>query len=84
MPKALILINTDVGAEEDVLNILKDIESVKNACIVYGIYDLFVEVEAESIDKIKEVVTSKIRKIPKVRSTITMIVVSSNSKQSVS
>lgn len=79
MPKALILINTDVGAEEEVLHIVKNVDGVKNVSLVYGIYDLFVEIEAESVDKLKDIITSKIRKIPKVRSTITMIVVSSNS-----
>lgn len=80
MPKALILINIDTGAEEEILNTVKSIDGVKNVNLVYGVYDLFVEIEAEDITKLKNIVTTKIRKIPKVRSTITMIVVSSNSK----
>lgn len=80
MPKALILINTEVGAEEEVLNSIKNLEGVRNASLVYGIYDLFVEVEAESVEKLRDIVTSKIRKTPKVKSTITMIVVSTNLK----
>lgn len=80
MPKALILINTEVGAEEEVLQSVRSIEGVKNACIVYGVYDLFVEIESETIDKLKDIVTNRIRKLPKVRSTVTMIVVSSNTK----
>lgn len=80
MPKALILINTEVGAEEEVLESIKSLENVKNASLVYGIYDLFVEIEAESVEKLKDIITSRIRKIPKVKSTVTMIVVSTNSK----
>jgi|UniRef100_A0A7J2T8I9 DNA-binding Lrp family transcriptional regulator len=79
MPKALVLINTEIGAEDEVLAQIKNIEEVKEAYIVYGIYDLFAKVEAESIEKLKDVVSSKIRRLPKVKSTITMIVVSSAS-----
>ncbi|MCC6015491.1 MAG: Lrp/AsnC ligand binding domain-containing protein [Desulfurococcaceae archaeon] len=82
MPRALILINTEVGAEEEVLDMVRKIEGVQNASLVYGIYDLFVEIEAESIEKLKDVITSKIRKIPKVKSTVTMIVVSTSVKPS--
>jgi|UniRef100_A0A7C4BBM9 DNA-binding Lrp family transcriptional regulator len=79
MPKAFVLINTEIGAEDEVLAQIKNIEEVKEAYIVYGIYDLFAKVEAESIEKLKDVVSSKIRRLPKVKSTITMIVVSSAS-----
>uniref|UniRef100_A0A7C2ZSD6 Lrp/AsnC family transcriptional regulator n=1 Tax=Ignisphaera aggregans TaxID=334771 RepID=A0A7C2ZSD6_9CREN len=81
MPKALLLINTEVGAEEEVLNAIRNVEGVTNASLVYGIYDLFVEIEADSVDKLKDIITSNIRKLPKVRSTITMIVVSSVTKK---
>lgn len=77
MPKALILVNTEVGAEEEVLNIVKSIDGVKNVSLVYGIYDLFIEIEADDVNKLKDIITTKIRKIPKVKSTITMVVVSS-------
>lgn len=76
MPEALVLINTDVGAEDEVLEQVKSINGVKEAYIVYGIYDLYAKIEAESIEKLKDIVSSKIRKLPKVRSTITMIIVS--------
>jgi len=75
MPKAIVLINTDIGAEEEVLNQLIAIGGVKEAYIVYGVYDIVAKVEAETTEKLKEIVTSKIRKIPKVRSTLTMIIV---------
>lgn len=75
MPKAIVLINTDIGAEEEVLNQLSNLEGVKEAYIVYGVYDIVAKVEAETTEKLKEIVTSKIRKIPKVRSTLTMVIV---------
>jgi DNA-binding Lrp family transcriptional regulator len=79
MPEALVLINTEIGAEDEVLAQIKSIEEVKEVYIVYGIYDLFAKIEAESVEKLKDVISSKIRRLPKVKSTITMIVVSSAS-----
>ncbi len=80
LPKALILVNTEVGAEEEVFETIRNLEGVKNVSLVYGIYDLFIEIESDNVEKLKDIITSKIRKIPKVKSTITMIVVSTDVK----
>jgi DNA-binding Lrp family transcriptional regulator len=72
-----VLINVELGAEEEVKKALEQIEGVKEANIVYGVYDLVVKIEAPNIDKIKEIVTWKIRRLERVRSTLTMIVVES-------
>jgi len=74
MPLAFVLINSEIGAEDEVLKELKKIENVKEAYVVYGVYDIVAKVEAETMDKLKEVVTWKIRRLDKVRSTLTMIV----------
>ncbi|MBS7643314.1 Lrp/AsnC ligand binding domain-containing protein [Candidatus Bathyarchaeota archaeon] len=75
MPIAFVLINAEIGAEDDVLNQLKKLKNVKEAYVVYGVYDIIAKVEAESMDKLKEVVTWHVRRLDKVRSTLTMIVV---------
>ena len=74
MPLAFVLINTEIGSMEDVLQILNDLPNVKEAYMVYGVYDIIAKVEAESMTKLKEIVTWKIRRIDKVRSTLTTIV----------
>ncbi|RLG77114.1 MAG: Lrp/AsnC family transcriptional regulator [Thermoprotei archaeon] len=81
MPEAIVLINTDIGAEEEVLNQLMNVEGVKEAYIVYGVYDIIAKVEAPTTEKLKEIITLSIRKIPKVRSTLTMIVVETKLRQ---
>jgi DNA-binding Lrp family transcriptional regulator len=43
--------------------------------IVYGTYDIVVKVEAEALEKIRDIVTNKIRRLPDIRTTVTMIVV---------
>jgi DNA-binding Lrp family transcriptional regulator len=45
MPKAFVLINAEIGFEDEVLKSLKKIENVKEAYMVYGIYDIIVRVE---------------------------------------
>lgn len=77
MPSAFVLINTEIGAEEEVVNELKKIAYIKEAYVVYGVYDIVAKVEADSMEKLKEVVSWSIRRLEKVRSTLTMLVVSS-------
>ncbi|MEM3627345.1 MAG: Lrp/AsnC ligand binding domain-containing protein [Candidatus Bathyarchaeia archaeon] len=75
MPTAYVLVNTEIGSEADVLRDLKKVEGVEEAFAVYGVYDIIARVRAESMDKLKEIVTWRIRRLDKVRSTLTMIVV---------
>jgi DNA-binding Lrp family transcriptional regulator len=75
MPKALVLINTEPGCEGEVLKGLKRIEGVEEAYAAYGVYDIILKVGAGSQDKLKEVITQRIRRLDKVRSTLTMIII---------
>ena len=75
MNLAYVLINTEMGSEERVTNDLNKIEEVKKVYKVYGVYDLIVRVEAETIEKLKTVLSDSIRTLENVRSTLTMIVV---------
>ena len=79
MPSAFVLINTEIGAENEVLKDLKGIEGVEEAYAVYGVYDIVAKVRAETMDKLKEIVTWNIRRLDKVRSTLTMIVIEESS-----
>jgi len=74
MPLAFVLINAEIGAEDEVLKSLSKISNIKEAYLVYGVYDIVAKVEAESMAKLKEIVTWNIRRLDKVRSTLTMIV----------
>jgi DNA-binding Lrp family transcriptional regulator len=75
LPLSFVLINADLGAEDDLLKDLRGIEFVKDVYIVYGVYDIVVKIEADTLEKVKETITWKIRRLEKVRSTLTMIVV---------
>ena len=75
MPQAFVLVNADLGAEEDLLKKLREIPNVKEVYVVYGVYDIVARVEADTMEKVKETITWNIRRLDKVRSTPTMIVV---------
>jgi DNA-binding Lrp family transcriptional regulator len=75
MSIAFVLINTDLGEGEEVEKALKGIPEVQNVYGVYGVYDFVVRLEADTMQELKEVITSKIRRLSHVRSTLTMIVV---------
>ncbi|HVB11675.1 MAG TPA: Lrp/AsnC ligand binding domain-containing protein [Nitrososphaerales archaeon] len=74
---AFVLINADLGAEEDLVRELRGIDHVKEVYVVYGVYDIVAKIEADTMEKVKETITWKIRRLEKVRSTLTMIVVES-------
>ena len=73
MPRAFVLINVESGSEEEVLKELKPIEGVVESYFSYGVYDIITKVKAESMEKLKEMVTRKIRSISRVRSTLTLM-----------
>lgn len=75
MPIAFVLINAEIGSESEVLNELRGVEGVEEAYSVYGVYDIIAKVKAESMEKLKDIVAWRIRKLNKVRSTLTMIVI---------
>ena len=75
MPKAFVLINADLGSEEELVAELRKITNVTEVYVVYGVYDLIAKVEADTMEKVKETITWHIRRLEKVRSTLTMIVV---------
>lgn len=74
MPEAFVLMNAELGSEESIVNELKRIDLVKHVYQVYGVYDIVALVEGESMDKVKETITWKLRKLNGVKSTLTMIV----------
>ncbi len=75
MATAYILISVEIGAEGEVLKSLKPVSEIKEAHLVYGVYDIIARVETETMQELKDTVSWKIRRIDKVRSTLTTIVV---------
>ena len=72
MEMAYLLIQCDMGSEMDIINHLMKIPEVKEVRGTYGVYDIFAKLESESREKLDEILTNNIRKIPKIRSTNTL------------
>ena len=75
MPTAFVMINTEIGSEKEVLDEIRKIDAVKESYMVYGVYDIVAKVSADTMDKLKEIVTWNVRRLDKIRSTLTMIVI---------
>lgn len=75
MPKAYVFINTVPEFMSQVLEEIRRIEGVEEAETVYGNYDIVVKVETETMDQLKRIVTFKIRMLPKVLTTNSLLVV---------
>ena len=73
MPRAFVLINVESGAEQEVVNELKKTDGVEEAYFSYGVYDIITKIKADSMERLKDLVTRKVRTIGRVRSTLTLI-----------
>jgi|TARA_Y100001947_G_C10048342_1_gene181046 DNA-binding Lrp family transcriptional regulator len=85
VPTAYVLINSDLGTDESIISkikeILKDEKDVEFTTQgVYGIYDIVLKISSDNTDVLRNIITYKIRKINKVQSTLTMMVVEEQEK----
>ena len=74
MHVGFILLNCDLGAEEYIVDELKQMSNVNNAYLTFGAYDVIAEVHTEDQDEFEKAVSS-IRKLSRVVSTMTLNVI---------
>jgi len=72
LEKAYILIICEIGTEHELNSQLEEIDGIKNSMITYGEYDIVVEAVTENVTKMDELITSKIRRLEKIRTAITL------------
>ena len=85
MPTTYILINSDLGSDMEIIKQIKDILNSEAGIKyeiqgVYGVYDIIIKITADSMDRLRSIITNKIRKIDKVYSTLTMMVIEEQEK----
>ena len=73
MPSAYVLFTVESGSEEQVLNDLRKTGEITESYVSYGVYDLIVKVRADTMENLKSLITSRVRPIKNVRSTLTLI-----------
>ena len=50
MPTAYVLINCDLGSEEEILQEIRKLPGVSEVSGVYGVYDIIVKISADTMD----------------------------------
>ena len=73
MVTGLVLVRLNAGREKQTLKLIKESKGVAHVSAVYGRWDLVVDVEAEDLPNMARVVVDKIRSIPGVSSTETLV-----------
>lgn len=74
MPTAYILLNTEIGAENQVLKALKQLDGVEEACRLWGVYDIIANISTNSMEELKNIITNQLNEIGQINSKLTMIV----------
>ena len=73
MATAYVLINCELGSEQKVIDQIRPIDGVKEVRGVFGAYDILAKIETASVERLLEIITWKIRKIDRIRSTLTLM-----------
>ncbi len=72
METAYILFSSEIGNENELASLLSDLDEIKEVMITYGEYDVIVKAQTSNSEQMANLITSKIRKFEKIRSTITL------------
>ncbi|MFB5607139.1 MAG: Lrp/AsnC ligand binding domain-containing protein [Candidatus Nitrosomaritimum yanchengensis] len=79
MPTAYVLLNSDLGSDSTIITEVKQILQEEDVQYeiqgVYGVYDIVLKLSSDNAEKLRSIITNKIRKIGKVQSTLTMMVI---------
>jgi DNA-binding Lrp family transcriptional regulator len=75
MTKAFVAIHCQTGKENQIIRSLMEMKGVSEVTGVLGLYDIIIKIEAEDSMKLEQIITKKIRTVPHVITTMTLIVV---------
>ena len=75
MATAYVLVNCDLGFEAEIIDEIKQLEDVKEVHGVFGAYDILAKVESANVENLRDIITWKIRKLSRVRSTLTLLTI---------
>jgi len=75
MAIAYVLISCDLGFDVEIIEEIKQLEDVKEVHGIFGAYDIIVKLESDDVENLKDKITWKIRKLNRVRSTLTLMAI---------
>jgi len=73
MATAYVFVNCDLGFEAEIIDEIKQLKSVKEVQGVFGAYDILVKLESANLENLREIITWKLRKLNRVKSTLTLM-----------
>ena len=62
-----------MGFDAEIVDEIKQVKDVKEVRGVFGAYDILVKLESAHVENLKDIITWKIRKLNRVRSTLTLM-----------
>jgi DNA-binding Lrp family transcriptional regulator len=74
MTSAFLFINAELLFIDDVINKLKEVPEIADVYKVQGIYDIIARVNSDTEEKLKELVSERIRRIDRITGTVTVII----------
>ena len=75
MVTAYVLISCDLGFDAEIIHEIKQLEDIKEVHWVFGAYDILVMLESANVENLKDIITWKIRKLNRVKSTLTLMTI---------
>ncbi len=73
MTEAYVMLNCELGAEESIIEQLKELEQVVDVFETIGTHDMLVKLQAENFETIRDTVSRNVQRLKNVRSTATLI-----------
>jgi DNA-binding Lrp family transcriptional regulator len=74
MPSAVVLINCEIGREQEVIDSVCALGGVEKAYLVYGVYDVVAILTAATMDGLEATLMRSVRSLPGVRNTMTLMI----------
>jgi len=73
MPIAYVLLNCTLGTEEEVIQKLQEVESIKEVQGTYGTFDILTKIETSTVEALRDIITKKIRNVDNIKGTLTLM-----------
>lgn len=71
--RAYLMINCEYGSEEHVLDELRTFPEIKDLTLTIGPHDILALIHASSTDHLREIIYLRIRRIPSIHCTTTLV-----------
>ena len=80
MPEAYVLLNCELGSEDQIMNTLSGYEGVKEVRGVFGAYDVLARLESPQVEMLNDIIRTKIRKLKQIRGSLTLLTIEGQNK----